>query len=164
MLEYRITVGQSDGRVLILDRRTYEEIKRLDIAPQNKSILSLKCDGDNLVVSVGSQVQVWDLRKYEKVHDLNGHTGDVEHIDAFNNFIVSGSNDQTVRVWNAETGACISTLHHLYPIRGVQIVDPETIAAGGYNFNLAKIAENPSYEISSVVLWKRRRNFACSVS
>jgi WD40 repeat protein len=49
----------------------------------------------------------------EERRTLSGHTGKVTGC-AFSptgEYIVSASDDQTLKVWNARTGACLSTLH-----------------------------------------------------
>ncbi|MDX2287594.1 MAG: caspase family protein [Hyphomicrobiaceae bacterium] len=47
------------------------------------------------------------------IHDLRGHESDVPAVAVSEDglFIASGSNDQTVRLWNAKTGALIVSIH-----------------------------------------------------
>jgi WD40 repeat protein len=54
----------------------------------------------------GQSVVVWDFEKQEKVFDLPGHHDRINAV-AFSpdgSWLVSGSDDSTVRVWNVLTG------------------------------------------------------------
>ncbi|KIJ10806.1 hypothetical protein PAXINDRAFT_85460 [Paxillus involutus ATCC 200175] len=64
---------------------------------------------------VGKNVTIWNTTTYEKVIELEGHSGDVRSL-AFSRDsarIVSGSEDKTVIVWSATTGE-----RHLGPLKG----------------------------------------------
>jgi WD40 repeat protein len=70
-------------------------------------------DGKSIVsTSYDDTVRVWNASTGEQVHELKGHTGDVNSA-AFSSdgkSIVSASYDKTVRVWNASTGEQVHEL------------------------------------------------------
>jgi WD40 repeat protein len=56
-------------------------------------------------------VEVWDAGTGQRLHQLRGHTENVECVAAHpGGFLASGSVDKTVRIWNAATGALVATL------------------------------------------------------
>jgi WD40 repeat protein len=56
---------------------------------------------------------VWDARTGEARRTLHGHTDEVEGcaISPAGDFIASVSDDWTLKVWDARTGVCLSTLY-----------------------------------------------------
>ncbi len=56
----------------------------------------------------------YSTRTGKKVHDFVGHTGDVWAVatSADGRFLISGSGDQTVRLWDIETGENLLTIFH----------------------------------------------------
>jgi WD40 repeat protein len=85
---------------------------------------------------VNSAVQLWQLRDQSApVVELRGHTGSVWSVaigrSGDRDIIVSGSDDQTVRVWDAATGECVHTLTgHGAPVNAVD-VRGALVAGGG---------------------------------
>ena len=66
------------------------------------------------LLAVASSIGIWiyDMETYKEVALLTGHTGGVNSVSFSpdGNIIASGSNDNTVRLWNVRTGAHIRTL------------------------------------------------------
>lgn len=60
---------------------------------------------------------------------LNGHTDDVLKVRFNEQFIVSGSQDRTIKVWNINTGKCLRTLtgHRGKRLKKLSLVDSELI-------------------------------------
>uniref|UniRef100_A0A915DTT7 Uncharacterized protein n=1 Tax=Ditylenchus dipsaci TaxID=166011 RepID=A0A915DTT7_9BILA len=64
----------------------------------------------------GGEISLWDLRQRKLLRDYHGHEGnvrcallfDTEHV-TWKRLILSVSNDQTVRLWNLNTGMCMWT-------------------------------------------------------
>lgn len=44
-------------------------------------------------------IQVWDLDTFECKMTLNAHTGEVRSLICWDNFLLSGSSDCTIKVW-----------------------------------------------------------------
>jgi len=153
----------SNGKTVMFDKTSYAELKSFDLAA-SKPITAIRADGNYMAAAVGNVIQVWDMRKWEKVKELIGHQDAIHHLDMMNGYVASGSNDHTVRVWSLESGTSVTRLNHLYPIRNVRIVNSDTVAAGGYKFQLSVLPGSPPSDISSVVVWRRRKSKACSIS
>ncbi|KAJ3569400.1 hypothetical protein NP233_g5071 [Leucocoprinus birnbaumii] len=64
----------------------------------------------------------------ELIHSLEGHEGGIWTIDTFQDTLVSGSTDCTVRIWNLESGRCTHVFGgHTSTVRCLSIVKPETV-------------------------------------
>ena len=68
--------------------------------------------GSGMDESIG-RIKVWDVGSVKPVllRDLEGHTGYVHSIKAdMANMVLSGSRDETVRLWDLRTGKCVRTM------------------------------------------------------
>lgn len=78
---------------------------------------------------------LWDLESGEKLHTFNGHTKGLACIVFRGETLVSGSNDQTIRVWDTKTGECTHVLgeHHML-VRTVAFDEQRRlVVSGGYD-------------------------------
>ncbi|XP_070541509.1 F-box/WD repeat-containing protein 4-like isoform X1 [Ptychodera flava] len=53
----------------------------------------------------------WHVRTGRIRHIYHGHTGDVNCVDLKQDLILSGSRDQTVKLWSKDSGVCHYTVH-----------------------------------------------------
>lgn len=92
---HEITRGTTDG----YDHRS------LTLTPDGKAVIS----GGGLGVLAS-----YDTPTGRKIHDFVGHTGDVwaVAVSPDSRFLVSGSADQTVRLWEIEAGRLLLTIFH----------------------------------------------------
>ncbi|KAG9416986.1 hypothetical protein AC1031_001372 [Aphanomyces cochlioides] len=64
-------------------------------------------DGKKLVAGMPQNtIRIWDMESNEEAPPLVGHDAEIYSLDYVNNFIVSGSGDRKVRLWDARTGQC----------------------------------------------------------
>ncbi len=101
----------------------------LDIKNQNRTIASIKRgstdgyghtsytftpNGETIISGGGAGVLTAYQRNGSKIGDYIGHTGDVwaVAVSADGRFLLSGSGDQTVRLWNLRTRENLWTLFH----------------------------------------------------
>lgn len=54
----------------------------------------------------GSDIKVFDLETFQLIRVLRGHTDDILSLTSCGAFILSGSVDGTVRVWNKNLMCC----------------------------------------------------------
>ncbi|KDR77422.1 hypothetical protein GALMADRAFT_138534 [Galerina marginata CBS 339.88] len=64
----------------------------------------------------------------ELIHSLVGHEGGIWAIDTFQDILVSGSTDRTVRIWDLSNGRCLHVFAgHTGTVRVLSIVKPELV-------------------------------------
>jgi len=66
---------------------------------------------DRRIVSTCKDVRVWDVKTNQCVHVLHGHTVSIIHcnLSSDEQYLLSGSKDETVRVWDLMAGTCKQT-------------------------------------------------------
>lgn len=105
--EKAVITGDRDGRVCWRDLETGEERASLNAHAGAVLSLVLRKQGD-LLASGGAdaQVKVWDARGLGKPQVFLGHGDRVQSVAFFHHrqAIVSGSRDETARIWDISTG------------------------------------------------------------
>ena len=98
--------------------------------------LSLAYWSNTIAAGLGCDIIFFGAVTGSQVAVLSGHTGQVRSL-AFSSdgtFLVSGSEDKTVRLWDVQTGRVVKTLYgHTEQIRSVSISADNTIIASGSN-------------------------------
>jgi WD40 repeat protein len=59
-------------------------------------------------------VKIWDALSHQEVATLAGHNHEVTSVEFFkshSNFIVTGSSDKTIRVWNVQDKSLVWTYY-----------------------------------------------------
>ena len=62
--------------------------------------ICLSINEDNLISACSVSFLIWDISRKEKIRQLEGHSSYVSAIKTTPNYIFSGSNDKTIRVWD----------------------------------------------------------------
>jgi WD40 repeat protein len=73
-------------------------------------------DGSMIAAAVGQNIEVWNVTSKEKIWTLTGHTGEIRGV-AFSpdgKSIVSGSRDNTIKIWDIESGWEIKTFQNVH--------------------------------------------------
>jgi WD40 repeat protein len=104
--------GSSEGaEIKIWDSHTSKEITSLPVDESCITSISLSPDSTRLVSGAGAyksqkpaRVSFWDLRTGKEVFSLHGHNGAVYSVTFSRNgkYLATGSEDGTVRIWNAD--------------------------------------------------------------
>ena len=68
-------------------------------------------------------IKLWDLKTGDCLTTLNGHSNAVTSLalSPDNQFLVSGSYDETAKLWDVETGECLKTFSSPRPYEGMNI-------------------------------------------
>ena len=110
--ESRILAGSSDGAISIFDAKTWNESMNL-ICARGLQEMAVSPDGKRLAVFSGKNIEIWDLKSGVREALLTGHEQGGYGIDFSpdGRYLISGSNDQTFKLWNLEHGLCTMTYH-----------------------------------------------------
>jgi len=127
--------GSNDGTVRIWDTRTGEETVPPLIAGGAVLSISFSPNGNNLATGVaGGDVCIWSLvASQTSLRHLSGHSGPVCSVEYATDglCLASGSTDNTVRLWKADTGDQLAVLNgHLSNVNAVTFsADGATLAS-----------------------------------
>src|SRR5262249_12363155 len=103
--ELKVWDAFTGKKVLTLEGHT-NDVARVAFSPDGKRIASGSGDHDKQGEPLPGEVKVWDAVTGRAIRTLRGHTGRVTSV-AFSHDgkrIVSGSDDQTLTVWDLDTG------------------------------------------------------------
>ncbi len=105
-------------KVVIWDLKALKEIKILEDAVQSQKCLLFSNDS-NLLISAGGydsaeytdkdlNIRIWDSKTYKLNAVLQGHSDVIHSLvnSPDNKYLISGSNDSTIRFWNLSTKKC----------------------------------------------------------
>jgi RNA polymerase sigma factor (sigma-70 family) len=111
--------GCSDGSVRLWDPKTGKEIRRFIGRPEQPNSynfvesIAFSPDGKTLAAGYGngeSMVRLWDMATGKELRKFDGHQGFGVHaiaLSADGKLLASGSEDGTIGIWDAATGALL---------------------------------------------------------
>lgn len=114
-----VTAGD-DRTILFWDLRRREIESRLSVMGAGIHALAFNNQGDKFIIGCDRQIQVWDTDltqtwqqlDFEPQQKINAH-GHIVRVLAISNdgeYLVSGSRDQTIKIWRLATGELVRTL------------------------------------------------------
>lgn len=95
--------------------------------------LRFSADSQQLLSGHDQTIKVWNLNEGTVQRTLSGHTGKINSLDFSQDgrTLVSGSDDQTIRLWDAATGKRVKIIQaHDGPVTSIS-VGPRYLASGG---------------------------------
>ncbi|XP_038601972.1 WD repeat-containing protein 31 [Tachyglossus aculeatus] len=128
-----------------------------DVSPDGHNCLSCSsgCEGD------GCEATLWDLRQTrDRVQEFKGHIQAVASCiflprgSGVTSAIATSSHDCKVKVWNQDTGACLSTLSldGSGPLASLSVCDPSSVLCASFNtgIHLLRINNHKGLELQEV--------------
>ena len=86
------------------------------------AVVCLTPNGSRILSCSGRVLQVWDLEKVEVMRRFEGHAMDVLSLAVTpDGKAVSGSQDETARLWNVSTGEVVRVFRSCFPINAVAV-------------------------------------------
>jgi WD40 repeat protein/tRNA A-37 threonylcarbamoyl transferase component Bud32 len=159
-----LIVGDFMGKISFHDAATGERRQVVDASmgpDDRREIFSLAISPDGRSFATGSwffekATRVWDWKTKREKFILKGHSHNVHSVawspDGL--YVVSGSADETARLWDAATGRAVRTLH--YRTGGIEgvAVDPQNtrVAVGGFDGGVSIITLPQGEPIAEFVL------------
>lgn len=124
-----------------------ETLQKMQI-DQNKTIL-LAVSGDT------GLVKLIDIRTGKLVQIFKGHTGSITCIISYKNYLITGSTDSSIRIWNVVDGKCLgvlgSILGHKDAILSIDIhYSGRKIITGGTDCDIKEWNISPILEGKSI--------------
>jgi WD40 repeat protein len=120
----QIATGSADQSVRVWDSSGGSERRRAKCEAGPVNSVAFTPDGTLLIFACGSKAEIVDPQSGKVLLELVGHAEEVSSVavSAEGTRIVTGSDDNTARVWDAASGALVATLAgHTGPVSGVAI-------------------------------------------
>ncbi len=137
--------------------------------------LRFSADSQQLLSGHDQTIKVWNLNEGTVQRTLSGHTGKINSLDFSQDgrTLVSGSDDQTIRLWDAATGKRVKIIQaHDSPVTSIS-VGPRYLASGsddetvklwhldgtlvktltGHGLAVSQVQFNPQGEILASASW-----------
>lgn len=110
--ESTLFVGFGDGEVRGYRTGDWSETVRFR-CENGLQEMAASPDGRSLAVFSGKNLEIWDIPTGKRKYLLEGHlqSGYGVSFSADSRYLVTGSNDQTFKLWNLVTGQCTLTFH-----------------------------------------------------
>lgn len=110
--ESTVFVGSGDGEVRGFRTSDWTETARFR-CENGLQEMAASPDGRSLAVFSGKNLEVWDIPTGKRRYLLEGHlqSGYGVNFSADSRYLVTGSYDQTFKLWNLATGHCTLTFH-----------------------------------------------------
>eukprot|EP01126_Amoeba_proteus_P023203 TRINITY_DN2334_c0_g5_i1.p1 TRINITY_DN2334_c0_g5~~TRINITY_DN2334_c0_g5_i1.p1 ORF type:complete len:288 (-),score=58.64 TRINITY_DN2334_c0_g5_i1:83-946(-) len=104
----RLVSGSRDGKIIVWDSESGDQLEEL--LGHTKCVMMLSYSPNGKLLASASEdctLKIWDAHNLQLIHDLRGHTHELTTCLFFrdrNDFVVTGSSDQTIRIWNVTKG------------------------------------------------------------
>eukprot|EP01080_Neovahlkampfia_damariscottae_P008660 gene8660-607_t len=126
----KLLTGSEDKTVKIWNLKTNKCIKTLrGHQAEIKSLAAMKDDGF-VSASKDGMIKIWDSKKQLKKTISRAHASTITSLLDFGNYLISGSFDKTVKIWEKINYNCVAILKHKDKILSLIDLDGHSFAVG----------------------------------
>ena len=122
-------ISASWKTVKIWDLKTGQEIRTLIHGEDRVDHIVVWNDNLISVGAMASVIEIWDINTGRKLNTLVGHRGWIISLAVYNDWLVSGSHDSNIKIWDLKTRQEIRTLSEDEWIECVEVYDDKVISS-----------------------------------
>lgn len=155
--------GFDDGTITVWDTLTQNCVHTLN---GHTNIIKCMCLLSDWLIVSGSYdgiLIIWDLVTGMKIKSLKGHTNCIQAVEFFNDgidsWIISYSDDMTIRFWNPMTGKCQRIVRTQFKINSIHIMNGKIYAVSTSPIKICTI--DKCYGIVDLKFLRHDRMITC---
>ena len=116
-----VVSGSLDNSARLWFSENGEELQRFDNEDLDVNAVSINSRGDTIITASGSDVILWAAHSGNKIRTLRGHSNRVRSavINPQGTYILTCSEDKTVRLWSTKSGENLQTIVFSEPLIAV---------------------------------------------
>ena len=134
-----LVATSTDKLITVIDTETGHTVAQLN----SPTVINAICDLGNGIIATGgsdgifwstiNDIFIWDIHSQEIVKTLSGHQNRIISICKLqDNYLVSSSEDNTIRIWDCNNSECIMTFKYASKMQ-LRICDGNTLHVFGNN-------------------------------
>jgi len=144
----------SDGLIDFIDVQNGDVLSQMEVPTKIRAICDLgngviACGGGGTFWSTINEIFIYEVKNNKKIKTLSGHQNRIKSLVKLEeNYLISSSDDKTIKIWDVLTGTCIATFQYS-DIMNLRIKDENTLQIFGGN-ELYQL--NASWLLSQILL------------
>jgi WD40 repeat protein len=119
--------GDNHGilRMWDLNKPKKKFISKIKVSYVNNKLIKALTQGLLACLSYNSQLDIWNYKTNERVITLKGHTDRINDLEfsPSENWLISCSNDKTIRIWSMSTFECVQVLKQFECIKKIHLIN-----------------------------------------
>jgi WD40 repeat protein len=119
--------GDNHGilRIWDLNKPKKKCITKIKVSYVNNKLIKALTQGLLACLSYNSQLDIWNYKTSERVITLKGHTDRINDLEfsPSENWLISCSNDKTIRIWSMSTFECVQVLEQFECIEKIHLIN-----------------------------------------
>ena len=125
---HEIACGCDDGFINIWNLNSLDV---RSIKAHDNCVVCLKLIDTTKLASCSSRIKIWDLQTLKCIQTLDGHSNLICSLESITNeFLLSCSEDQSVKLWNVNTGECLNSIDFDNRVYSIKLFNNDLVAVG----------------------------------